>query len=209
MHSPILRHPGRRLLSAVALIFSMLLLGGCNKTREVSRVDPTRVRDLDYRFDDDDARMVADTMITSCLDGVWLAAFDTANERRPVIIVGTVRNQTSDYIDTGLFIKQIERAFVDSGRIRVVAAPTERVEVRDERREGQEFNREETVKRMAYELGADYMMIGRVGETAAVSRNKKRRTQYYQINLELIDIESNEKAWIGEHQIEKWVQDRN
>ena len=43
----------RRLL--VASLATAFLLGACNnKTREVTRVDPARVRDLDYRFDDDD-----------------------------------------------------------------------------------------------------------------------------------------------------------
>ena len=56
---------------------------------------------------------------------------------------------------------------------------------------------------MAYELGADLMLIGWIGENVEVSRNRARRIQYYQVSLELLDVESNRKVWIGTHEIEK------
>ncbi|MEC9373820.1 MAG: penicillin-binding protein activator LpoB [Planctomycetota bacterium] len=181
---------------------------GCTKTREVNRVDPEVVRDLDYRFDEDDARATAEEMISDALTRPWIDRWLQEYAKQPVIIVGTVRNDTSDYIDTKLFTKQFERALLNSDRVRLVAARDERGEIRDERLQGQEFSRPETVKKMAFELGADLMLIGRVGENIEVSRNRRQRVVYYQVNLELIDVESNEKVWIGEKQIEKQVRDR-
>lgn len=185
---------------------AMALAGasGC-KSRTVTRVDPTEIRDLDYRFDEDDARQVANTMVREAMthDG-WMGK----REQRPVLILGTVRNETSDYLDSKLFTKQIERALINSGRIRIVAARDERGEIRDERRQGLDWSRAETVKQQAHELGADFMMIGRVGENIERSRNGNQRVVYYQVNLEIIDLESNEKVWIGETQIEKRVRDR-
>ncbi len=188
-------------------IIALVAIPGC-KSRQVTRVDPEDILDLDYRFSDDDARMTADAMIGDVLGRPWLDNWIVANGQAPIVIVGTVRNDTSDYIDTKLFTKQIEVELVNSPRIRVVAARDERGEIRDERLSGQDWNRPETVKRIAYELGADLMLLGRVGENVQISRNRNRRVQYYQVNLELIDIESNEKIWIGEKQIEKRVRDR-
>ncbi len=183
---------------------------GCTPTREVHRGDPRQAVDLSYRFSDDDAREVAETMIDDALRAGWIEGWrEEHSGKRPVVIVGTVRNDTSDYIDTLLFTKQFERALVNSGRVRVVAMRTERGEVRDERAESAEWSRPETVKRMAYELGADMMLIGRVGENVQVSRAGNVRVQYFQVNLELVDIESNEKVWIGERQIEKVQIDRH
>lgn len=177
---------------------------GC-KSRTVTRADPAEVRDLDFRFDEDDARQVANTMVREAMthDG-WMRQ----HTQRPVLILGTVRNETSDYLDSKLFTKQIERALINSGRVRIVAARDERGEIRDERRQGLDWSSPETVKRQAHELGADFMMIGRVGENIERSRDGRQRIVYYQVNLEIIDLESNEKVWIGETQIEKRVRDR-
>lgn len=182
----------------------LAVLGGAGcGGREVIRADPAEPIDLDYRFNETDARLVSEEMIDDALGRPWLERWREEKRGAPIVIVGTVRNDTGDYIDTLLFTKQIERAFVNSGRVRLVAMRTERGEVRDERREQQDFSRPETVKKMAYELGADLMMIGRVGENVQESRGRAVRAQYYQVNLELIDIESNEKVWIGEKRIAK------
>jgi uncharacterized protein (TIGR02722 family) len=180
-----------------------LAVVGCGGGREVIRADPAEIVDLSARFNENDARLVADEMIGDSLSRPWLDRWREEKRGAPVVIVGTVRNDTGDYIDTALFTKQIERAFINSGRVRLVAARNERGEVRDERREMQDFSRPETVKKKAFEVGADLMMIGRVGEDVQVSRGGGVKIQYYQVNLELIDIESNEKVWIGEKQIEK------
>lgn len=193
-------------MRAAALALAAAGLGiaaGCAKTREVRRVDPREVIDLNYRFSEDDAREVADTMIASALGSPWLEQWTMANGRRPLVIVGTLRNDTSDYIDTKLVTKQFETAVLESGRVRLVAAPDERGEIRTERAEIRDWSRPETVKRMAYELGADLMLIGRIGENVQINRGRNVRAQYYQVNLELIDIESNEKLWIGQREIEK------
>jgi uncharacterized protein (TIGR02722 family) len=200
------RHTLLRLLALGALAAALPL--ACGPSREVTRVDPEIVVDFDYRFDEDDARAVADAMIDQALDHPWLDQWFVDHARRPVVIVGFVRNDTSDYIDTALFTKQIERALIDSGRIRLVAESTVRDELRDERLQGQEYSRPETVKRLAYELGADLMLLGRVGESLDLTLDQQSGSVYYQVNLELIDIESNEKLWIGERQIEKLVETR-
>lgn len=173
------------------------------KTRTVTRADPTEIVDVNYRFDEDDARETADAMIAQALQHTWIEEWRGANGDRPILIVGEVRNDTSDYIDTKLFTKQFERALLNSGRVRIVAASDERDQLRDERASIRDWSRPETVKQMAFELGADMMLLGRVGENVEVSRRGNVRIQYYQVNLELIDIESNEKLWIGERQIEK------
>jgi len=202
-------HRFTHLPTLALLLTAALLLAACAKTRDVDRVDPAQtVVDYDYRFDEDDARFTAETMIEDALYRPWIDQWIAEHGGRPVIIVGEIRNDTSEYIDTKLFTKQFERALLNSGAVQIVAARDERGQLRDERLQGQEWNRPETVKRMAYELGADLMLIGRVGESQDVNRTGKRRSVYYQTNLELIDIESNEKLWIGEHQIEKLVRDR-
>ena len=175
---------------------------GC-ATHSVERADPREIVDYNPRFDEDDAREVSGHMIADALSQPWLDEWEATHDTRPVVIVGDVANDTSDYIETRLVTKALERELLRSGRVDIVAAAGERDQLRAERREGQDWSRPETVKRMAYELGADLMLIGWIGENIEISPDRHRRVQYYQVSLELANVESNRKVWIGTHEIEK------
>jgi uncharacterized protein (TIGR02722 family) len=192
-------------LGAAGVLLAVFAAGsaGCNSSNRVQRADPREIVDYQPRFDEDDAREVSEHMIADALSQPWLDEWEAAHDARPVVIVGDVANDTSDYIETRLMTKALERELLRSGRVDIVAAADERDQLRAERRQGQDWSRPETVKRMAYELGADMMLIGWIGENVEVSRDRKRRIQYYQISLELVEVESNRKAWIGTHEIEK------
>ena len=177
--------------------------GGCATYRVVERADPREVLDYQARFDEDDAREVSSHLVADALSRPWIDRWHADYGDRPVVIVGDVANDTSDYIETRLITKALERELLSSGRVALVAAADEREQLRVERRQGQDWNRPETVKRMAHELGADMMLTGWIGENVEVSRNRTRRIQYYQVSLELLDVESNRKTWIGAHEIEK------
>jgi hypothetical protein len=123
--------------------------------------------------------------------------------RKPVVIIGSVRNKTSEYIDATTFIKNMEVAFINGGSVSVVQSADERNQVRDERNDQQTFASEETKKRWGKEKGADFMMNGVI--TSITDEYKNRKSIAYQINLELTNLETNEKVWIGQHQIKKLV----
>jgi hypothetical protein len=186
------------------VLAAVTALTGCASQR-VERVDPRSVRDLQSDFDEDDAREVASAMIHDSLGRPWIDVWHARQGRAPTVIVGDLQNKTSAYIDPRLMTKSLERELLNSGRVAIVASSDEREQLRAERRQGQDWSRPETVKRMAYELGADLMLIGWVGENVESSSDRSRKIQYYQVALELVDIESNQKVWIGTHEIEKRV----
>jgi uncharacterized protein (TIGR02722 family) len=197
----------RALIGAGGTIVLLVTLaagaGGCATHRVVERADPRAVLDYQARFDEDDAREVSAHLIVDALHRPWLDEWQAAHGARPVVIVGDVANDTSDYIETRLITKALERELLNSGRVALVAAADERDQLRAERRRSQDWSRPATLKRMAWELGADMMLIGWIGENVEVSRNRARSIHYYQVSLELVDVESNEKTWIGAHEIEK------
>jgi uncharacterized protein (TIGR02722 family) len=190
-------------LIAVLSLSSLLFLNACSQQRTVERVDPGLVLDYQSGFDEDDAREVAAATVSDALQRPWIERWEAGHGRAPTVIVGDLANQTSDYIDSKLFTKTFERELLNSGRVSIVASAAERVQLRSERRNAQDWSRPETIKRMAYELGADLMLIGWIGEDREVSRDRSRTVHYYQVSLELVDVESNEKVWIGTHEIEK------
>ncbi len=186
-----------------ALASAMLLTGCSNPNWKVDRVDPETTVDLDYRFDDEDARQVAQGMIEDALNKPWLVEHMARTDTRPLVVVGTVRNETGDYIDSDLFTDVIQEELLNSGKVRFIAERDLRDELREERLEELEFRDPATIKRAAMEKGADYMMLGRIKDVKERSVDSKRVVNYYQVTLELIDIETNEKTWIETREIKK------
>jgi hypothetical protein len=195
--------------SILSLTILALLFTACRPSNEVSRIDPGTTTDLSGKWNDTDARLVAEEMINDALTKPWLNQFSRNNQKPPVVIVGNVRNESMEHIDTEVFTKEMERAFVNSGSVSVVASAEERAQIRDEREDQQINASYETTKKMAQELGADYMMIGNINSIVDEAVDNRTLAVFYTVNLELVDVESNQKVWIGNKKIKKLIERRN
>jgi len=184
------------------LIFSLLIVGCGNK--KVKRISVDEVTDISGYWNDTDSKLVAEKMTQDCLSHKWLMDFGKKNGKKPVIIVGQIVNKSMEHIAIATFIKDIERSFVNSGTVKVVASVEEKGNVRKERISQQDFASLDTRKKLRNELGADYIMLGTV--SMIIDENAKKQVRFYQINLELIDIETTEKVWIGEKKIKKLIE---
>jgi PBP1b-binding outer membrane lipoprotein LpoB len=61
----------------------------------------------------------------------------------------------------------------------------------------------ETTKQIGNETGADLMLKGVL--SAVEDAVDGQKVIYYQTNVELIDIETNKKVWVGDKKIKKFV----
>jgi hypothetical protein len=144
-------------------------------------------------------------MILDCLNNPWLTRHqtDTRSSDRPVVIVGVVRNKSMEHIPIDTFITDIERAFINDGRVRVVADAGDRGDIRAEREAMQGNVTAATLKKFGRELGADYVMMGTISQI--IDEEGGNKVSFYQTDLELINAESNEKVWIGGKKIKKYI----
>ena len=186
------------------VVVLVLLLGACAGP-SVERTDVDEVIDLSGRWNDTDSRFVSEEMILDCLQRPWLDRFMAGNPgKQPAVIVGTVKNRSYEHINTQVFIKDLERALINSGRVQFVASKDERLELREEKADQQYgFTSPETQKSMYKEVGADYMLQGSINSIK--DEIKGKYVVLYQVNLELIDLETHLKAWIGQKEIKKLV----
>ena len=200
------RPVARRAALAAAALLAAAPMAACNNTR-VSRIDPTSVTDLSGRWNDADSRLVANAIVTQALTGPWLErAGARRGGRAPSVIVGRFANRTTEHIPVGTFVRDVERAFVGSNAVAVVASADERAEVRDERADQQQNATADTRARLAKEQGAQYMLQGDV-QTIEDAQGRERVVTY-QVDATLLDLESNAKVWVGQHKIKKYVDRR-
>lgn len=194
-----LKDIGFRLLASL-LLFSVLT--ACATT--VKRIDPSEVIDLSGKWNDTDSRLVSEEMIADALSRPWMKRFLSKNNGNiPTVIVGTVSNRSHEHINIQTFVKDLERALVNSGKIDFVASKFERSELREERHDQASHSSEETAKSEGEEIGADFMLKGSINTIQDKISGKS--VMFYQVNLELMAIESHKKVWIGEKKIKKFI----
>lgn len=191
---------------ALLLLCLGIVVTGCARSK-VTRVDTGETIDLSGKWNDTDSQLVSDEMIQDALNHQWLPKFRSEHgNKSPVVIVGTVQNLSHEHINVQTFVKDLERALINSGEVEFVAAKEEREEVREERKDQAVHASESTAKAPGEEIGADYMLKGTI--SSILDKIEGKAVMYYQVNLELIDLETNKKAWIGEKKIKKFIERR-
>ncbi len=190
-------------LKILPLVIAVIFFSACS-TKKVERVSTDEQIDLSGRWNDTDSKMVAEAMVDQVLSAAWIDNYMQQNNgKKPVVVVGLVYNKSHEHINAETFIKDIERAFINSGRVRLVQAGEKREELRKERASQQELASMETAKKWGLELGADFMLNGDIN--SIVDTNNKERVNFYQTNLELSNIETAEIVWMGDKKIKKYI----
>ena len=195
----------RRIFIGTLVVLAIALINGC-ANRKITRVDPNETIDLSGRWNDSDSRLVSEEMIGDLLTSAWIPRYLKANDKRPVVVVGLVENKSHEHINSETFIKDVEKAIIRDGNIRLVVAGEKRNELRKERAEQQDYASPETTKKWGKELGADFILQGTIN--SIVDSYKKQKVVTYQIDLQLTNIETNEVVWMGDKKIKKQISDR-
>ncbi len=186
------------------LFLTVLWVGGCGSETKVTRVDSGVVTDLSGRWNDTDSRMVAESMVKEALEYPWLNQFTGSKQRQPVVVVGTIVNDSHEHISVQTFVTDLERELTNSQKVTFVAGKGERDEVRTERKEQAMYSREDTQKSPGKEIGADYMMKGTI--STILDEADGTKAVFYQVDLQMIDLESNAKVWYGQKKIKKVIE---
>ena len=173
-------------------------LTGCGST-EVKRLDPQEEVALSDRWNATDSRLVAEEMITDMLSFPWASQFELQHDRLPTVIIQRIANKSHEHIALDTFINDIKRSVIRSGKAGFVASGEERESVREERLD-QELNAKQA-KQQGQEQAADFALSGSVN--SLVDKVDNKRVTFYQVDLKLIDMESNLEVWNGQKKIQK------
>ena len=196
--------PRLRLLSILAIIAAALVvIAGCGK--KVSRIGTDTTTDLSGNWNDTDSRLTAEKMLNECLTGPWYqTSLRTKNGENPVIVVGQIRNLSTEHINTGTFINDIQRILINSGKVDFIANAEERKQFRAEIDDQKGNSTDQTAKERGQEIGADIMLTGSIN--SIIDQSGKEQVKFYQIDLELTDLQTHKKLWIGNEKIKKYIE---
>lgn len=188
--------------------FFLVASMGCaaGRSRRVARIDDQQSTDLSGDWNDTDARLTSEALIKDCFASAWLVNHLEEHGEKPTLAVGRITNKTSEQIDGQVFVKNIERAMVNSGKVEVLAQRNgELQEVLQEQNLGASGRVSDASAASVGNLtGANYVVLGRIA--SIVDQVDGAAAKFYQVNFELVNSESGSKVWIGEHKIKKFIE---
>ncbi|MBL7857477.1 MAG: penicillin-binding protein activator LpoB [Cyclobacteriaceae bacterium] len=183
------------------LLSSVILFISCS--RSVTRISPDTAIDLSGRWNDTDSRQVADQMIFDLVNSDAFKKYANELGRKPVIVVGTIKNKTSEHIDASNYIKKFEIVIHNSQVAELVESDEFRDKLRQERAQQQDFADPATAAQWGKEAGADLMLFGEM--TSETDTYQKKRVVNYITTLFLTNTETNKRIWYGQREIKKFV----
>ena len=190
---------------SVALALALVLVAGCGGRPTVQKGAEIDAMDIDLTgvWNDKDAARVARELINDCLTHPWLSRYMQSHTTEPVVVVGNIRKNLSEHVDTSTVTTQFERALLDDGRVGLVARSDQRDDIAGEIDWQNLTASPETMKAFGQAYGADLILLGEMRDI--VDRVRDEKVVTYQLDFELIDIESQRKYWIGQTSLKKFI----
>ncbi|MBU3004373.1 penicillin-binding protein activator LpoB [Paraglaciecola arctica] len=186
------------LLSVVGL--SISLLAGCANKTVVSYGDAQAVETTDINFGSTDLQTIAKQMTESLIQSPVVGTMTTHS--RPIVFVDSIKNKTSEHIDTESLSDSISTQLLRSGKFRFVDmdkvnAVREQI---DYQNESGLVNPDKALQ-FGKQVGAEYMLYGNLASIVKTSSDKS--DVYYKFTMRLMDLESGLVEWADETEIRK------
>ena len=188
------------------IMCAMITVSSCKK-KKVNRLAVNTVKDLSGRFNDTDSRFIAQSIVEQMLNECYDLKIASRDER--ILAVGEVRNLSHEHINCSTFMNDIERNLINSGRCLVVANKSIREAIQEEFVEFEDslspLDQLEKQRNCAKKLGVNRMIFSSI--TSIVDKDGKKSVRFYQFDIKLVDVNTNEVVWMGTKKIKKFIQD--
>ncbi|TBR43960.1 penicillin-binding protein activator LpoB [Marinomonas agarivorans] len=187
-------------LKVFSLMAISFMLVACGST-SIKRVDTNEEVAVSDRWNDTDSRLVSEEMMADMLTFPWFREFQFSNSGRPTVIIQTIRNKSHEHIPVDTFINDIKRSLLRAGKVDFVVSGAEREDLRAERTD-QELNAAAgTAAAFGEEQGAGFALSGSIN--SIVDSDGDKRVTFYQVDLKLIDMQTNREVWNGQKKLKK------
>lgn len=189
----------------VLVLVAVLGLSACGGPKAFTKGeydDPTRVELLDDKFNEADMQSMADTIVKAVV-----ACPEISADKRPVVIVDQVKNNTEEHIDMQSLTDKIRTALIKTRRVKFV--DKEARETLDEEYRYNEAGNvsKEKQKKRGKQTGADYVMRGAMATNIQQVGNDK--FIYYKLTMNLTNLESSEIDCTEEKELRKKYRKRS
>jgi len=190
------------MISRYLLFFTagLALLAGCAGPRAFTRgeyTDPNTIEMLSDQFNENDLQLIAKKMV----DSLTKSGAFTQIQGRPVVVVGKMKNSTSEHIDMRSLADKIEVQLASTGRFAFLDK-----RAREEIAEEYEYQRSGYVnpgqaKGPGQQASADYLLTGEI--SSIVQEVGSDKLVYYKMTSKLHNLRTGIIEWADEKELRK------
>ena len=185
-------------LIGLACIATGSLLSGCST--EVSYGDAKETETVTVEYGSTDLQSLASKMARSLADSP--AVKEASANGRPVLFVDSIRNKSSEHIDTEALTDSMRTQLLRSGKFRFVdMSKVQSVKEQLEYQQQSGMVNPAAMVRLGKQTGAQYMLYGNLA--SIVKDNGKVKDVFYQLTMNLMELESGELIWADQQEIRK------
>jgi len=177
------------------ILSSVLILGGCAMFRiKVSDTDVNKMPELDARYGPQDLRRLSQDIAAEIAN----SSFMTNQQGAPIMIIYGVQPRTTTFVDTQALTDRIRTTIMQTGKIQFVNEARRQELMKEQGFQAQSAT-DDTRTAIGKQLGARYMLTGALVEmqkqTGAQVRVSKTELMYYQLTIDITDLETGIVAW--------------
>ncbi len=152
---------------------------------------------MNDQWSETDMQVVVKDMVASLTAHKSIAA---AN-KMPIVMVTNLQNKTSEHIDTQSIMDMVRVELTNSGKVAFVDKEARGDISSEYDYQNSGMVSEETKKGSGGQIGADYIVNGRID--SIVQEVGKDKTVYYKITLNLTNLKTSLITWTNQKQIRK------
>ncbi|MDE2801026.1 MAG: penicillin-binding protein activator LpoB [Gemmatimonadota bacterium] len=185
---------------------AIVLIGittGCAGPRAFTKgtyEDPKTIALLDDRFNENDMQLIAKKVVNSILEA-------PLNRPEPAIMLGKMRNRTTEHIDMVALSDKIKTALIQSGKVRFVDVNNRKDIATEYEYQQSGYVDPAQAKAPGKQTGSDLILTGTL--SANVQEVGKDKLIYYKATFQLTDLVSSEIIWTDEKEIRKAYKKRS
>jgi penicillin-binding protein activator len=194
------------LTASLAAALSACVVHGPRAYTRGTYEDPNTIEMLSDRFNENDLQLIAKKMAESLANSPRFAHVDP-QQRLPIVLVGKLRNSTSEHIDMRSLADKIQTALAQTGRFALVDQ-----QARHDIAEEYEYQQSGYVdpsqaKAPGQQVSVDFIMTG---DLASIIQEVGRdKLVYYKMTAKLNNVRTGLIEWTDEKQIRKKFEKRN
>jgi len=161
------------------------------------------VQALSTDFSSTDLQTISAKMVDSMLS--FPPIVEATSQRRPALVVGSIKNRTTRWVDAKAITDTITAKLTQSGKFRFIDRSTDR-EVISELKTQQEggLTNPNKAKQFGQQEAAEYIITGDFIDISQQARGKQ--DVYYKFTLSLRNLQTGVVEWKDEKEIRKLVE---
>jgi len=168
------------LLFIIIIIIPMIF--SCNSVETKKEA----INQLNKFWTESDYQLASDSLANFVLNSNLISRFKP--DRKPIIIVGNFIDNSYEKLKIELVIKNFERNLMNSGLITFISSKSKREEIRNDRKNRNNFTDQIEFKKYLSKIKADFFIDGQID--LKIDSVKNYSLKNYDVTLNVVDVKN-------------------